>query len=74
MTLEANARLMKSPNSATLYLAIPADMVKDSQFPFRRDGDAVFLEVKPEDETIIISGLKARAKMLRDRLDVKQEK
>lgn len=34
MVLKAVTKIIQSPNSNTQYLAIPADMVKDSQYPF----------------------------------------
>lgn len=35
MVLHAKANINKSPNSNTQYLTIPADMARDSQYPFR---------------------------------------
>jgi hypothetical protein len=57
MALRAASRLSRNPNSNTLYLAIPSDMVKDSQFPFK-SGEAVALEIRPRDKTIVISSIK----------------
>jgi hypothetical protein len=39
MVLEAKAKLSRSRNSATIYIAIPADLAKDNQFPFRIDDE-----------------------------------
>jgi hypothetical protein len=54
LVIRAQAILIKNPSSATLYVAIPADMVKDSQFPFIPN-EKVDLEIKPNDGTIVIS-------------------
>jgi hypothetical protein len=50
MVLQAKSKLSKSPNSATLYLPIPAVIAQDSQFPF----------VPKEDVTITIDEEKGR--------------
>ena len=35
MVLKVQSKVIKSPNSNTQYITIPADLVKDSQYPFR---------------------------------------
>lgn len=61
MVLEARVKLTKSPNSATIYLAIPAYIVKDSQFPFRLD-DEVDLRINTEDRTLVVTGSEYKIK------------
>jgi len=72
MVLATSVKLSKSPNSATLYLAIPADIAKDSQFPFYPN-EVVDLEIKP-DGTMVISGIVAQAKYVTNKLDEKRKR
>lgn len=37
MVLRARTKIIQSPNSSTQYITIPADVVKDSQYPFLAD-------------------------------------
>lgn len=41
---KGRSKLYKHPKAATLYLTIPADVVKDSTFPFKK-GDVVIVEI-----------------------------
>jgi hypothetical protein len=56
--LKVKSKLSKSPNSATIYLAIPSSMTQDSQFPFTPN-QKVEITIKPategNDGTLIIS-------------------
>jgi antitoxin component of MazEF toxin-antitoxin module len=55
MVLKAKTRIAKNKNSSTLYLTIPAELAKDSQFPFH-EGEEVELQVKKEDWALIVTG------------------
>ncbi len=72
MVLQAKAKLSQSKNSTTMYLAIPADMVKDSHFPFL-PGEQVELEIKTIDQTLVVYGdnykLKQMAAKVRERIE-----
>lgn len=72
MVLQAKAKLSQSKNSTTMYLAIPADMVKDSQFPFL-PSEQVELEIKTIDQTLVVYGdnykLKQMAAKVRERIE-----
>lgn len=39
MVLHAITKVIQSPNSRTQYVTIPADIVKDSQYPFSANQD-----------------------------------
>lgn len=57
MVLNAKSKLIRSPNSHTHYLTVPAAMVRDSQYPFR-DGEEVELVVVPNLRKIEIRSAK----------------
>lgn len=48
------SKLNKHPNANTMYLTIPADLVKEKNFPFK-DGEKVKLELNKDQQTITIS-------------------
>ncbi len=55
MVLKAKSKLSKSPNSATIYLAIPASITQDSQFPFMPN-EEVEITIKQDSGTLVVSG------------------
>lgn len=71
MVLKAKSKFLKNRNSWTYYLAIPADVVKDSQFPFKPD-EEVDIEVKTADRTLVVYGndykIKKKAAELKQKL------
>jgi hypothetical protein len=60
LVLKVKSKLSKSPNSATIYLAIPASLTQDSQFPFTPNQE-VEITINPVSEgsagTLVISSL-----------------
>ena len=53
MVLKGQSKLYKHPKAATLYLCIPSDLVKDSQFPFEA-GEVVSVEFHPSFKVLIV--------------------
>jgi len=51
--LEGKSKLYKHPRAATLYLTIPSDISKDSQFGWKA-GDQMKLEYNPETDELVI--------------------
>jgi len=60
MVLRAVTKIIQSPNSSTQYLTIPADVVKDSQYPFSAN-EEVEIHVIPEAEKIELVRVGTRA-------------
>lgn len=59
MVLEKTSRLVRvTPDAATLSLIIPADLVKDSRFPFAKNGDNVTVKIDGENKRLLIEELK----------------
>jgi hypothetical protein len=54
MVLRAATKLIQSPNSSTQYVTIPADIVKDSQYPFLANQD-VEIRIVPGSRKIEIT-------------------
>jgi len=54
MVLSAFSKLSKSPNSATLYLPIPASLAQDSQFPFGQN-EKVYLSIDTANRTLVVT-------------------
>lgn len=50
------SKIYKHPNAATLYLTIPADVVKDSTFPFK-EGDVVSVMITEDAENDVHKGI-----------------
>jgi hypothetical protein len=75
MVLKAKSKIMKNRNSSTFYLTIPADMVKDSQFPFHTN-EEVELEIKTDVQTLVVYGsnYKIRQNVAKLREKLKLEK
>ena len=53
MVLEKETKIVQSRNARTQYIVIPADMVADSQYPFKA-GERVRITVDPYRRMIII--------------------
>jgi len=53
MVLEEETKVIQSRNAHTQYLVIPADVVRDSQYPFR-EGEIVRITVDPYRRMMII--------------------
>jgi len=53
MVLEKETKIIQSRNARTQYIVIPADMVADSQYPFKA-GERVRITVDPYRRMIII--------------------
>lgn len=53
MVLIGTSKLSKHPKAATLYISIPADMAKDSQFKLK-NGDKVQLTYNVEVEELTV--------------------
>jgi hypothetical protein len=60
MVVKAKARIVQSRNSRTQYITIPADMVTDSQYPFKA-GEAVEIEVVPGTKRLIVQSSSRRS-------------
>jgi hypothetical protein len=60
MVLEEETRIVQSRNARTQYIVIPADMVADSQYPFKA-GEKVRITVDPYRKMIIISSVEKPA-------------
>ena len=58
MVLQAITKLIQSPNSSTQYVTIPADIVKDSQYPFSANQN-VEIKIVPGSKKIEITVSKA---------------
>jgi len=56
MVLEKESRIFQSKNARTQYIIIPADVVSDSQYPFRA-GDRVRITVDPYHKIMIIASI-----------------
>lgn len=55
--LEKQSKIVKlNPDAATLYLIIPADLVKDSTFPFQ-EGEPVNVRIDPVNARLIVEPL-----------------
>ena len=53
--LKGTSKLVKrNPKANTLYLSIPANIVKDEGFPFE-DGELIKIELDKDQQRIIIS-------------------
>ncbi len=50
---EGESKLSKHPKASTIYLTIPADVVKDSTFPFKA-GDKVSVRISDDFEGLEI--------------------
>lgn len=61
MVLRAKTRLSKSPNSATIYLPIPAAIAQDSQFPFKPK-EEVIITINTDEGALVISTEQKRFK------------
>jgi len=55
MVLEADSKVYSRGDAKTLHVVVPADVVVDSQFPFK-DGDRV--HVKVEGDRIVVTRIK----------------
>jgi hypothetical protein len=77
MVLKANSRIMKNRNSSTFYLSIPADVAKDSQFPFHPN-EEVQLEIKTADQTLVVYGINYKVRQtalqVKEKLKLEQKK
>ena len=49
MTISGESKVFKHGKAKTLYIAIPADVVKDSRFPDIKDGDKVTIWIDDEE-------------------------
>lgn len=56
MVLEKESKIFQSKNARTQYIIIPADVVSDSQYPFRA-GDRVRITVDPYHKIMIIASI-----------------
>lgn len=55
MVLKTKSKIYKHSKGNTMYLAIPADIVTDSQFPFNTEGEEVNVTIL-KDQIIITKG------------------
>jgi len=53
MVLEEETKIVQSRNARTQYIIIPADMVADSQYPFKA-GERVRITIDPYRKMMII--------------------
>ncbi len=53
MVLEEETKLVQSRNARTQYIIIPADMVADSQYPFKA-GERIRITIDPYRKMMII--------------------
>lgn len=53
MTLKHKTKIKQSENAHTQYLVIPSALVRDSQYPFKRD-EEVEIVVDPKEKKIIV--------------------
>jgi len=53
MVLEEETKIVQSRNARTQYIVIPADMVADSQYPFKA-GERVRIVIDPYRKMMII--------------------
>jgi hypothetical protein len=56
MVLEKESKVFQSKNARTQYIIIPADVVSDSQYPFRA-GDRVRITVDPYHGIMLIASI-----------------
>lgn len=56
MVLKAVTKIIQSGNSSTQYVTIPADVVKDSQYPFSAN-EEVEIQVMPEAKRVLLTGI-----------------
>lgn len=54
MVLKEKTRISQSPNACTQYVTIPSAMVRDSQYPFKKD-EEVEIMVDPEHKILMIA-------------------
>jgi hypothetical protein len=56
MVLKVKGKILKNPGANTQYITIPADMVLDSQYPFKPNG-AIELEIDTKKGILIVRSL-----------------
>ena len=54
MGLKGTGKILQSGHARTQYIAIPADIVSDSQYPLK-DGEQVLISLNPERKELIVS-------------------
>ena len=59
--LVGESKIYKHPNAETLYLTIPAKVVQDSTFLFKK-GDRVSIRYDPEKKAIIVEPINKKTK------------
>jgi antitoxin component of MazEF toxin-antitoxin module len=59
MVLRAKSKVIKSPNSRTQYITIPAAMVSDSQYPLKPDQE-VEIEIHTDEHRLEIYPVKQK--------------
>lgn len=53
MALKHKTKIKQSKNAYTQYLVIPSSLVRDSQYPFKKD-EEIDVVVDPKEEIIIV--------------------
>jgi len=57
MVLETEAKIIQSKNARTQYIVIPAEMVVDSQYPFKAN-ERIRITIDPYRKMMIIRSIK----------------
>jgi hypothetical protein len=74
MVLEEETKIVQSRNARTQYIVIPADMVSDSQYPFKA-GERIRITIDPYHKMMIIrSATEPSIKIFSDHLIVEGRK
>lgn len=58
MVLKTKGKVLKNPGANTQYITIPADMVLDSQYPFKPN-EAIELEIDSKKGILVVRSLRA---------------
>lgn len=57
MTLKIEAKILENERAKTQYITIPAQVTRDSQYPFKKN-DIVELEIDLEEKKLVVKLLR----------------
>lgn len=73
MVLKEKTRISQSPNACTQYVTIPSAMVRDSQYPFKKD-EEVKIIVDPEHKILMLASKGSTIKVSPEGISIKGKK
>jgi hypothetical protein len=53
LTLKIEAKILENKRAKTQYITIPAQVARDSQYPFKKN-DVVELEIDPQEKKLVV--------------------